>query len=285
MPIKRKVVKHKRKKISTKKMQRGSIGSFFVYIILIILIIAGISAVGGLPSQGSPTSGQVVTIVTPTTGATYSNLQMKTFGYITLAPSPTLAPPPPDTPGQPMPPTALCRPGGLNVEPEIIASTVPANGQSVSGNGKIKIWVFDERAPMIAPNEKTNSDGSISNPGQQTVKAPDTYLYEPAIYLDSHTAESGGSPHFPQYVKGKYNNNPKDLAGSLAFRNVVQGAAIDPVPAGAITSGCIYSLCYKAEYIWNVANLGLSQGTHRAEFVIHDGDVDRGIGCVNIQIQ
>jgi hypothetical protein len=39
-----------------------------------------------------------------------------------------------------------------------------------------------------------------------------------------------------------------------------------------------------AEYVWNVNSLGLSPGTYDAEFVIHDGDKDRGIGCVTIVI-
>ena len=268
-------VKRKKKKFSAKNMQRGSIGSFFVFIVLVILIIAGISAVGGLPSQEAPQTGQVVRVITPTTGATYSNLQLKTFGYITLAPTPTIAQPPPDTPGQPpVGKTALCQSGGINAEPEIIAATIPSAGQSVSSTGQIKVWVMDEGAPIIAPSGNLNEKG------------PDGYYYEPAVYLDAATAESGGSPHFPNVLKGQVNANPQKPIMTTSFTPAV---ATDPLPAGANTNGCFagskFFQCYTAEYIWNVSSLGLNSGTHRAEFVVHDGDYERGIGCVNISIQ
>jgi len=281
-------VKRKKKKFSAKRMQRGAVGSFFVFIVLVILIIAGISAVGGLPSQIGPSSGQTVAVVTPSTsGGSHNNLQLKTFGYITLAPTPTLAAPPPDTPGQPpLGQTALCQSGGINEEPDIIAATSPTSGQSVSSTGQIKIWVMDEGAPMIAPGETVNSNGSISNPGNQSQKAPDNYLYEPAVYLDAATAESGGSPHFPNYIKGQVNNMPST---PIMTTNLPAVVATDPLPSGAVTTGCFagsnFFKCYTAEYIWNISSLGLSSGTHRAEFVIHDGDSNRGIGCVNISIQ
>jgi hypothetical protein len=41
---------------------------------------------------------------------------------------------------------------------------------------------------------------------------------------------------------------------------------------------------YTAEFIWDVNSLGLKPGQYLAEFVIHDGDRDRGVGCVAITI-
>jgi hypothetical protein len=276
-------IKRKKKKLSTKKMQQGTVGNFFVFGVLALLIVAGITAVGGLPSETQPTSGTEVNIVTPTENPTHSTLQLQTFGYVTIAPTPTLAP----IAGSP-----LCQPGGANDEPGIISATSPASGQTVSATGQIKVWVDDEGAPIIAQGETTNSDGSIANKGNQTQLAPDNYLFEPAVYIDSATAESGGSPFFPDYIKGQYNNDPNDTSAGFArnSNNIVTGAAIDTPPAGASTAGCIFGSnffpnCYKAEYIWNVSSLGLSAGTHRAEFVIHDGDFNRGVGCVNIQVQ
>jgi len=270
-----------------KKIQRGSAAGSYVFFILVVIIIAGVGIIGGLHPAMSPNSGEEVNIVSPTSGATYNNLQLKTFGYVTIAPSPTLTDVSIPSSGQPpLGQTALCQPGGSNNEPEIISATTPASGQSVSATGQIKIWVDDEGAPIIAQGETTNSDGSISNPGNQNGKALDNYLFEPALYLDLATAESGGSPHFPNYIKGQFNNNPADQASGFAVRNVTNGAAIEAPPAGA--SSCLPSTffkCYKAEYVWNVSGLGLTPGTHRAEFVIHDGDFDRGVGCVNIQIQ
>ncbi len=276
-------VKVKKRKRPAKKLQKGSVGNFFVFIVLVILIIAGLSAVGGLPTQIANNNGQVVAVVTPSTnGNSYSNLQLKTFGYVTLAPTPTLAAPPP----QQVPPVTggLCQPGGVNNESQIIAATLPASGQSISPTGQVKVWVTDEGEPMIAPGETVNSDGSIATAGNRASKADDNYLYEPALYLDSFTAEMGGTPHFPNYIKGQVNNDP-----SHPVMTVITSAAVpaDPLPAGK-TSTCLntnFFKCYTAEYIWNIASLGLTSGNHRAEFVIHDGDFDRGVGCIDLQIQ
>jgi len=75
-------------------------------------------------------------------------------------------------------------------------------------------------------------------------------------------------------IKGQFNNDP------LTSNNVVvQGAPIDPPPAGVNLSQQ-----YSGEDVWDVSSLGLAPGTYSAEFVIHDGDRDRGIGCVTIVI-
>jgi len=41
---------------------------------------------------------------------------------------------------------------------------------------------------------------------------------------------------------------------------------------------------FKSEYIWELANLGLTPGKYIGQYVIHDGDGGIGIGCVNITI-
>lgn len=269
-------IKRKKKKLIAKKLQRGTIGNFFVFGVLALLVILGITAVGGLPSNTVPTNGTAVMVITPTQNPTHNTLQLQTFGYVTVAPTPTMAA---------LGTTALCQPGGLNYEPEIISATSPAEGQSVSSTSTITVWVDDEGAPMIAPGETTDSKGLIVNKGNQSALAPDNYLYEPALYLDSATAESAGSPHFPDYVKGQVNNNPSK---PIMTTDITAAVAIDNPPAGAQTGGCFSSnffKCYKAEYIWNVSSLGLTSGTHRAEFVIHDGDSNRGVGCINFQVQ
>jgi len=277
-------IKRKNKKVTAKKMQKGTVGNFFVFGVLALLVVLGITAVGGLPSNTPPNDSNAVQIVTPTPGGTHDTLQLKTFGYITLAPTPTVVPPNIGS-------APLCQGGGVNNEPGIISATSPANGQSVNSTGQIKVWVNDEGAPIIAQGQQVNnSTGAVTpNSGNLTQKAGDGYLWEPALYFDSYTAESGGNPHFPNYIKGQYNNNPSDKSSGFAVKNVTTGAAIDPAPAGASTDGCsssnFFKDCYRAEYIWNVSSLGLSPGNHRAEFVIHDGDYDRGVGCVNIQIQ
>src|SRR5437879_1511481 len=61
----------------------------------------------------------------------------------------------PMTPLPPMP--ALCTPGGVNNEPEILVGYAPANGQSVGLGGQIKVWVNDEGASIIAPGEQVDA--------------------------------------------------------------------------------------------------------------------------------
>jgi len=172
----------------------------------------------------------------------------------------------------PMP--ELCKAGGVNNEPEILVGYAPATGQSVGAGGQIKVWVNDEGAPIIAPGEILDpSTGAVTTPGDRTAKAPDGYLWEPALYLAPQTAENGGTPHFPDFIRGDYNNTTKKGAGQHV-------AGMDPPPAGSVLSEM-----YTAEMIWNVDALGLAPGSYIAEFVIHDGDRDRGVGCVTITIQ
>jgi hypothetical protein len=276
MAVKRtvkKTVKKTSKRISRKKLQRGSIGNFFVFGVLALLMVLGITAVGGLPSQMAPTSGQVVNIVTPTPGSAHNNLQLKWFGYVTIAPTPTPVK------------SSLCTNRSVNTEPIILSGYSPAPGQAVGNTGQIKVWVNDEGAPFVAPGEKIDmTTGAVTTPGNRTAKAQDGYLYEPALYISPSTAESGGAAHFPDFIKGEFNNNPP------TFRTVVKGPKIDPLPPGSNPiggpnpNGFAFNQ-YTAEYIWNVTNLGLTSGTYQAEFVIHDGDIDRGVGCVSITIQ
>jgi len=172
----------------------------------------------------------------------------------------------------PMP--MLCMAGGANNEPEILVGYSPANGQSVGATGQIKVWVNDEGAPIIAPGEQVDPNtGAITMPGDRTARAPDGYLWEPALYIAPQTAENGGTPHFPTAIKGSYNPTTNKGPGLLV-------AGMDPPPAGSVLTER-----YTGEDIWDVASLGLSPGTYIAEFVIHDGDDDRGVGCVTIVIQ
>ena len=278
MAVKRtgkKTVKRKSSKFSGKKFQRGTIGNFFVFGVLALLMVLGITAVGGVPSQTAPTSGQEVEVITPTPGNTYSNLQLKTFGYVTIAPTPTV------------PAGSLCANRAVNTEPIILVGYSPAAGQTVGATGQVKVWVNDEHAPFVAPGELIDPNTGATTPGDRAAKANDGLLDEPALYIDTTTI-SGVAAHFPDFIKGWVNNEPQN--GFLNGGNIEKGPQYDPLPPGSAPLGGpnpngTLPNNFVAEYIWNVANLGLTSGTHTAEFVVHDGDFDRGIGCVTIQIQ
>src|ERR1700691_4420514 len=94
---------HKKKKLSTKKIQKGAIGNFFVYGVVVLLMVLGYVAVGGLPSINPTQTESTVDIVTPTPNPAHNNLQLQTFGYITPTPPSTQSP--------------LCTSGGINEEP------------------------------------------------------------------------------------------------------------------------------------------------------------------------
>jgi hypothetical protein len=175
---------------------------------------------------------------------------------------------------------SLCEGNTVNTEPEILVGYEPGKGQTVGQNGQIKVWVNDECPPFIANNEQIDSaTGDVTSPGDVNAKASDGYLYEPALYIAPMTAENGGTPHFPQHVKGSYDNNTSCLCGFLCPAPT-PAPAIDPPPSGSQTPEP-----YTAEFIWDVSQLFLPPGSYTGEFVIHDGDVDRGIGCVEIVIQ
>jgi hypothetical protein len=87
----RKIVKKKRRNFS-KKMQKGSIGNFFIFVILILLIILAFNAIGGLPSTENPTSGTVVHIKEPAQDNSHNTLQLQTFGFTTISPTNTGVP-------------------------------------------------------------------------------------------------------------------------------------------------------------------------------------------------
>jgi hypothetical protein len=174
--------------------------------------------------------------------------------------------------GAPAP--ALCTNMSVNTEPKILVGYAPASGQAVGAGGQIKVWVNDEGAPIIAPGEQVDPNtGAITMPGDRTAKAADGYLWEPALYIAPQSAENGGTPHFPTAIKGSYNNTTVKGPGMMV-------AGMDPPPAGS-TLGSTYT----GEDIWDVSSLGLGPGVYTAEFVIHDGDRDRAVGCVTIQIQ
>ena len=178
------------------------------------------------------------------------------------------------------PPPRLCTDSTVSNEPEILAAYSPASGQSVQVNGQIKVWINDERAPIIAPNEQIDPNtGEITMAGDRTAKAPDGYLWEPALYIAPQTAENGGTPHFPQAIKGWYNNTPPAGGGRPAAGAGVQVPGMDTAP-----SGTKLPERYTGEDIWDVSALGLSPGTYIGEFVIHDGDRDRAVGCVTIVV-
>jgi hypothetical protein len=182
----------------------------------------------------------------------------------------------------------LCSNPTVSNEPEILAAFAPASGETVGIAGQIKVWITDECPAFIAPNEQVDATtGKITMPGDRTAKANDGYLDEPALYIAPESADNGGTPHFPQYVKGAYNNMPPTggNGGGLNRLDCLLGTAGSMGPAiDTPPPGTNLSQTYNTEFEWDVVSLGLAPGNYTAEFVIHDGDKDRAVGCVMITV-
>jgi hypothetical protein len=182
----------------------------------------------------------------------------------------------------PMP--KLCDDRSINNEPEILAGYSPAMNQTVSQNGQIKVWVTDECPLLVAPDEQIDATtGVVMKAGDRSAVAEDNFLLEPALYIAPASAESGGTPHFPQYIKG-WHNNVRPPFVPYRCRNDPNLMAVEVPGIDAPPPGASLSEMYDSEVIWDVKSLGLKPGTYTGEFLIHDGDHDRGIGCVTITV-
>ena len=258
--------KRKKQKHTLKKLQKGTVGYFFIFGMVAFLIIMSLTIVGGVPNVSFPEDGEEVKIIVPPKDNSHNSLQLRALGYITLAPTPP-------------PSGAFCKAGGINTAPEILVGYEPDLGKPVAANGQIKVWVNDDHVPIVAPNEKADpTTGQITTPGDRTAKAVDNYLWEPAMYIAPQTAENNGAPHFPNFIKGRYNNTPPASGDGL------QGPPVDAPPPPS-KPGLGYDASYTTEYIWNLTGLNLKPGQHQVEFLIHDGDNHRGVGCITLNIQ
>jgi hypothetical protein len=165
------------------------------------------------------------------------------------------------------PPTPSCSNLAINTEAKILVAYSPGPGQSVGPGGAIKVWVADESPPIIAPGEIADpTTGAITTPGQRSLLAPDGYPWEPVLYIN-------GKAYYPNAIKGDYNS------ASTTRGLPMLGGPVEPTPTGYVSP-----LPFTCEDIWDVSSLGLPPGTYAATFVVHDGDIDRGVGCVIIVI-
>jgi hypothetical protein len=168
----------------------------------------------------------------------------------------------------------------VNSEPEILVGSSPAMGESVKANGQIKVWVTDELPAIVAENEQIDEmTGVVTMPGDRGQLNLDGFPNEPTLYVTAAGGKAVG--YYPSQVKGDYNNTPSagpDIT-KLFGGTVTHGPAIDTAPPSTNLP-----LTYNTEFIWDVSAMQLAPGTYMAEFVIHDGDLDRAVGCITISI-
>lgn len=243
------------KRLNLSYLQRGGVNTGALYIMAILFIITGIAfyASGPMPSRAVVPNGTEVVRNDPKRENPKENLQLYSFGGVTITP----------------PAASLCKKGGANNHPEIIIAYSPMHARGVATNGQIKVWLNDNAPIKIAPAENVvRGSGSIKKPGDRTAKAPDGYLWHPAMYVFPNTVEANGTPYFPNLIRGSYNNgSPKVSYGA------------DQLPPYAKAP-----LPHSLQLVWNVKDIGLTPGAYQLQFVIHDGAEGRGIGCISIRV-
>jgi hypothetical protein len=290
-----------------------SVAFLGMVVFLIALSIVLVSGVGYVPSSynndGSGAtpiqtgSSQIIVTQTPPPGI--QNLQLRTFGMITIAPSPT-----------PHAEHGCTQKDTFNDETIILLGSAPGPGGSVGRGGQVRVWVVDERAPKVAAGETLTATGQTVHSAQVGASSGGPYIWEPSIYLTkmpatpvrtlgsgreifAGDAENGGTPNYPDFIKGEYSNDPSSDSVRIAapqpidqdyrlFENGPDYQSRPPVEPIPDLSQKDWK--YAAEYIWDVDNLKLggiplSPGSYRAQFVIHDGDDNMGIDCTTITIQ
>jgi hypothetical protein len=205
-----------------------------------------------------------------------------------------------------IPPTLDCGNGKIQgiSEPYILWAIDPAPGNIVQKDGKIKVFYQDEwpitlgKGTVTEP--KSSQDHAINpNVGDETAKDSNGFPFYPAIFISDITTDpantdgdvqSGGKPHKPDEIFGAWkalNSNTAPFpANALDL-----GPGADPFPKESNVKfdgqNQRFEPSYGAEMIWEVKNLGLTDGhIYRAQIILHDGD--RGEGdiseaCTTIQ--
>jgi len=227
-----------------------------LYIIFIMLALLGFAYIASGPTRSKKPilTGPEVVLTNGSKGNSKANLQLYHFQGVTITP----------------PTTNLCRKGGANKHPEALIAYSPQQAQAVSSTGQIKLWVSDTRPPFISPNEIiTKATGDVKTPGDRTVAAPDTYLLGPQLYILPKSVENKGKAYFPTKVQGDYNN--------LVMVGVSYGGDNPPPNALPLSR-------YTVEFVWNVKDIGLTDGEYQIEFVAHDGNLRLGVRCMDLRV-
>jgi hypothetical protein len=291
-------------------------GSLFVMALVILMSVVAFQMIGGtLPTTYNPSpSGAPVMIITPTPEKTHYDLQLLTLNGVTLTPTP-----PPSAAGT----ASACSSVSTNTESMILVGSDPGPNQAASASSNIRVWVTDEGAPKVSVGELVNQSSGQVTRGKTSVLDSNSdgngqYSWEPTLYIypasstlfNCNATIASCKPHYPDIIKGVVDNQPSNSSFGGLGGNDIAGPQIDAdytkyengpgTTAGgggsffgsgsSNTCGGLQSatgsvlLTCTSEYIWTVSALGLTAGTYDAQYVIHDGDRNIGIGCVTITI-
>ncbi|OGK14370.1 hypothetical protein A3C98_02745 [Candidatus Roizmanbacteria bacterium RIFCSPHIGHO2_02_FULL_37_15] len=178
--------------------------------------------------------------------------------------------------------------GASSSDSNIFIALDPPNGQAVGATGQIRAWASDEAGGRIPASTTVDASGNVTKHSDSLIdKDSHGYPWEPAIYVTLLTSpnqtgpfagdkENGGTPRFLTAVKGK-----ATPAKSSGWLNIPTHD--DPLPyrIGTRRGDGVHV----AEFIWNVASLGLSPGAYRVQVAVHDGDSHLAVECTTILVQ
>lgn len=294
----------------------ANMGTIFIVIVLTVITSSAFMMIGGtLPGTKpyNPKADQVVAIM-PSPEDAHKNLQLLTFSGITVTPTPIPSISTPSTTASASGVTCPTENSGWANEPEILQGFDPGPGGTMSAGGKVRVWVKDEAPPFISQGEVVDvNTGAITTKGDRTGKDTQLdgggfFLWEPTLYVIPTTQQINANnvycdatspappctPHFPDVIKGDYDNDPNGNAGKHGpevAAAATKGPALDPIGqfqnnmnAGGDNPNGRMADKYFSEYIWDVNALGLQPGTYFGQFVIHDGDTQIAVDCFTIKL-
>jgi hypothetical protein len=302
----------------------AGIGSLYVVAVVILLSIFAYALVGSaLPTTGGSAdiSPQIIVdIQTPVPNNKRNVLQLYSFSGVTLTPTPSAAA---NAPSVSCSQTAYDSESqtiiGSNPAPNSLVSGNGAIYVWVTDEAA----PFISKGETFSSSTGAVTPGSNRNILDSGTAGDGLFSFEPTLFIYPATNPGGYicnattvcQAYYPDFIKGTVNNNPSPPFITAGNANLVKGPNVDPYtnyengPAftglgngisifgnpqittqpnlglqlgtGTLGSGIE---TFKSEYIWELANLGLTPGKYIGQYVIHDGDGGIGIGCVNITI-
>lgn len=276
-----------------KWFNRGSSSSAFLLMLAFligfsVILVTGSGSFSDSNQTPSAETGSSQIIVTEALPPGEKNLQLRTFGLITVTPLPV--------PAQ----ANACITNSFDEEGQsedksnIFIALDPLPGGIVTAGGKIRAWIRDEHGAGTSTGsvvDPTTGAITINDPSDIDNRGSIDFQWEPAIYLTELTvANQAGpfsgdienasppSPKFPNYAKGKVRRGDGGAWLTLP--------AIDPDWTNFIREQRVGEDPHIGEFIWDVAGLALTPGrVYRAQIVVHDGDGDLAIDCTTVVVQ
>lgn len=178
--------------------------------------------------------------------------------------------------------------GASSNNSNIFIALDPPNGQAVGATGQIRAWVSDEAGGRIPSATTLDSTGNVTKHSDPSIdKDSHGYPWEPSIFTTLLTSanqtgpfagdkENGGTPRLLTAAKGRV------TAGKSSGWLTVP-THDDPLNYRIGTRRGDGQ--HVAEFIWNVASLGLSPGNYRVQVSLHDGDSHLAVECTTIVVQ